>query len=185
MRASRFVFAFGLFLFLGLTVNAQSTTSICDPSLGLSEMKNMPPKGRFQDTGSLQAKRIIELNKKAIPLLIACLTDESYTENPVKDDWPATTFGAIAFFFLCDLFTDSKQHTTIDGVVNWQTLKVEFPNETAYKSWSSYLKKHGGRDQLQSVWSKRWEQIKGDVVWDQKEKCFKVGAKAARSASQN
>ena len=167
-------------------MNAQSTTSICDPSLGLSEMKHIPPKGRFQDTGSLQAKRIIELNKKAIPLLIDCLTDESHTEEPVKDGWPVTTVGDIAFFFLCDLFTDSsRQHSTIDGVVNWQTLEAEFPTETAYKSWGSYLKKHGGRHHVQSVWSKRWEQIKRDAVWDQKEQCFKVDANAARSTSQS
>jgi len=186
MRASRLVSAFGLFLFLGLTVNAQSTTSICDQSLGLSELKHMPPKGRFQDTGSLQTTRIIELNKKAIPLLIACLTDENRTEEPVKDDWPVTTVGDIAFFFLCDLFTDSsRKHSTIDSVVDWQTLEAEFPTETAYRSWGSYRKKHGGRDRIQSVWFKRWEQIKGEVVWEQKEHCFKVDANAARSTSQN
>ena len=76
----------------------------------------MPPQGRLQDVGSPQATRIIELNKKAVPLLIACLTDEAKTMKPIEDYWPAITVGDIAFFFLCDLFTDSSwQHSTIDG----------------------------------------------------------------------
>jgi cytochrome c-type biogenesis protein CcmH/NrfG len=75
MRASRFASTFGLCLLLGLSVNAQSTTSSCDPSLSLSKMEHMPPKGRLQDSGSLQATRIIKLNTNAIPLLIACLSE--------------------------------------------------------------------------------------------------------------
>jgi hypothetical protein len=148
-------------------------------------MEHMPPKGRLQDAGSLQATRITELNKKAISLLIACLTDETQTKEPIEDYWPVTTVGDIAFFFLCDLFTDSSwQHSTIDGVVNWKTLEAEYPNEAAFNSWYSYLKKHG-RKHVQNIWYKRWEQIKRDAVWDQKEQCFKIDANAARSTSQN
>jgi len=113
---------------LGLPANGQPVLSKCDLFLGLSKIEHMPPKGRLQDVGSPHAARIIELNKKAIPLLIACLTDETRTKKPIEDYWPVTTVGDIAFFFLCDLFTDSSwQHSTIDGVVGWQTLEKTLP----------------------------------------------------------
>jgi hypothetical protein len=137
-------------------------------------MEHMPPKGRLQDVGSPQATRIIELDKKAIPLLIACLTDETPTKKSIEDYWPVTTVGDIAFFFLCDLFTDSSwQRTTIDGVVDWHTLQTEFPGP-APNAWYSFVEKHG-RKYVQNVWYKRWKQVEADVVWDQKEQCFKVG----------
>jgi hypothetical protein len=70
---------------------AQSRAANCDPSLGLAQMKHTQPKGRLQDAGAPQTVHIVELENKAIPMLIA---------------WPVTTVGDIAFFYLCDLFTD-------------------------------------------------------------------------------
>jgi len=179
------VFIFGFILVFVLSVKAQSAPTRCDPSLGLSKMEHMPPKGRLQEYGSPQATRVIELNKKAIPLLIACLTDETPTKKPIEDYWPVTTVGDIAFLFLCDLFTDSSwQHSTINDVVNWNTLEAAYPNQTSFDSWYSYLKEHG-RKHVQDVWYERWKQIDRDVIWDQKEQCFKVDANAARSARQH
>jgi hypothetical protein len=88
-------------------LQAQSKVTKCDQSLGLAEMQHTAPKGRLQDAGAPQTMHIIELGKKAIPMLIACLTDETKTRKPIEDYWPVTTVGDISFFYLCDLFTDS------------------------------------------------------------------------------
>jgi hypothetical protein len=110
---------------------------------------------------------------------------ETPTKKPIEDYWAVTTVGDIAFAFVCDVFTDSSwQHSTIDGVVNWNTLEAAYPNQAAFSSWYSYLKEHG-RKHVQNVWHERWKQIERDVVWDQKERCFKVDANAARSTSQH
>lgn len=122
MGLSRHAFIFGLVLVFGLSAKGQSVPSNCDPTLGLSKMEHMPPKGRLQDVASPQSTRIIELGKKAIPLLIACLTDETETRKPIEDYWPVTTVGDIAFFLLCDLFTDSSwQHSTLG---RWSILRL-------------------------------------------------------------
>ena len=164
----------GCALFSVLPSHAQSSLSKCDPSLGLAMMDHQPPKGRLQDAGSPQAMNIIRLNKKAIPLLIGCLTDETKTKESIEDYWPVTTVGDIAFFFLCDLFTDSScQHSTIDRVVNWQTVEAEYPHVNDAYAWYSYLKKHG-RKQVQSVWYKRWKEVEQLAYWDEKEQCFKI-----------
>jgi hypothetical protein len=103
-----------------------------------------------------------------------CLTDETRTKEPIEDYWPVTTVGDVAFFFLCGLFTDSSwQHSTIDGVVNWKTLEAEYPHQTAFNSWYSYLKKHG-RKHVQDVWYKRWSEVEHTVAWDAREQCFMV-----------
>jgi hypothetical protein len=128
---------------------------------------------------------IIRLNKKAIPLLIGCLTDETKTKDSVEDYWGVTTVGDIAFLFLCDLFTDSSwQHSTIDGVVNWETVEAEYPHTDSAYAWYSYVKKHG-RKQVQNVWYKRWKEEEQAIFWDEKEQCLKVHPRATRKTDQH
>lgn len=118
---------------------------------------------------------ILKLGKNAIPMLIACLTDETRTKDPVEDFWPVTTVGDIAFFYLCDLFTDSTwEHSTIDGVVTWKTLSSEYPDSPAWDALHGYVKKHGRR-YIQSEWSKKWQAEKSKMFWDAKERCYKIG----------
>jgi hypothetical protein len=175
----------GYWLLIGLPADGQSIASKCDPSLGLAKMEHQPPKGRLQDAGSLQAQNIVRLNKKAIPLLIGCLTDETKTKEPVEDYWGLTTVGDAAFLFLCDLFTDSSwQHSTIDGVVNWTTLEAEYPHAPSAYAWYSYVRKHG-RKYVQNVWYKRWKEEEQAIFWDEKEQCFKIGPHAAQQKNQH
>lgn len=142
-------------------------------------MQHTPPKGRLQDAGAPQTVHILELGNKAIPMLIACLTDETKTKEPIEDFWPATAVGDIAFFYLCDLFTDSTwEHSTIDGVINWKTVESEYPNEAAWTSWSEFVKKHG-RKYIQNSWTKRWRAEQSVIFWDAKEQCFKIGHKSS------
>jgi hypothetical protein len=175
----------GYGILFGLPAHGQLTASRCDPSLGLTKMEHQPPKGRLQDAGSPQAMNIIKLNKKAIPLLIGCLTDETKTKDSVEDYWGVTTVGDIAFLFLCDLFTDSSwQHSTIDGVVNWETVEAEYPHTDSAYAWYSYVKKHG-RKQVQNVWYKRWKEEEQAIFWDEKEQCLKVHPRATRKTDQH
>ncbi len=142
-------------------------------------MQHTPPKGRLQDAGAPQTVHILELGNKAIPMLIACLTDETKTKEPIEDFWPVTAVGDIAFFYLCDLFTDSTwEHSTIDGVINWKTVEAEYPNEAAWTSWSEFVKKHG-RKYIQNSWTKRWRAEQSVIFWDAKEQCFKIGHKSS------
>jgi hypothetical protein len=121
------------------------------------------------------------LGKQAIPMLIACLTDETKTKEPIEDYWGVTTVGDIAFFYLCDLFTDSTwEHSTIDGVVTWKVLESEYPGAAAFTSWDEFVKKHGRR-YVQNEWSKKWEEDKALIFWDGKEQCFKIAPKASQS----
>jgi hypothetical protein len=161
-----FLFAFPL--------GAQSRDMKCDPSLGLVDMGHIPAKGRLQEAGAPQTRHIIALGKKAIPLLIACLPDETATKESVMDFWPTTTVGDIAFFYLCDLFLDSTwQHSTIDGVVTFQTVAAESPGSPAWNAWYTFVEKHGRR-YIQNAWTKKWKKDGSAIVWDEKEQCFKI-----------
>ena len=101
----------GCVLLFVLPLRAQSRGAKCEPSLDLANMQHTPPKGRLQEAGAPQTKHILELGKKAIPLLIACLTDQTRTKEPIEDFWPVTTVGDIAFFYLCDLSRIQRGNT--------------------------------------------------------------------------
>lgn len=164
----------GCLIFIVPSLRAQTPKSDCDPSLGLAQMQDAPPKGRLQEYESPQTTQILALRKRAIPKLIACLTDETKTKEPVEDFWPVTRVGDIAFFYLCDLFTDSTwEHSTISGVVNWKTLQADYPNTAASQAWYSFLKKHG-RMYVQRSWSRKWQQDQSAILWDAKEQCFRI-----------
>lgn len=170
----------GCALLFALPLQAQSRSGECDPSLGLAQMQHTQPKGRLQDAAAPQTRHILELGKKAIPMLIACLTDETRTKEPIEDSWSATTVGDIAFFYLCDLFTDSTwKHSTIDGVVTWKTLEAEYPRSPSWTAWHEFVKKHGRR-YVQNVWSKKWKDEELAILWDDKEQCFKIGPQATQ-----
>ncbi len=179
MRRVRFLFCLlGSLVFVTLPSHAQSGTAKCDPSLGLAQMQHTAPQGRLQENGSPQTSRILALGKSAIPMLIACLTDETRTKQPIEDYWPVTTVGDIAFFYLDDLFTDSTwEHYTISGVVNWKVLQADYPNAPAWEAWYRFLKKHGRR-YVQNSWSSKWKEDQSSIVWDPKEQCFKISLRA-------
>lgn len=182
---TRFLLIVGCIFLGAFPLQAQSKVTKCDQSLGLAEMQEtMAAKGRLQDVGSPQTVHIIELGKKAIPMLIACLTDETKTKKPIVDYWPVTAVGDISFFYLCDLFTDSTwTHSTIDGVVNWKTVMAENPDSPSWTAWYDFVEKHGRRH-VQTSWSKKWKEEQAAIFWDTKEQCFKLGAPASQGNTQ-
>ena len=160
------------------TISAESKKEKCDPSLELAQMQHTPPKGRLQDAGAAQTRIILALGNKAIPMLIACLTDETKTKDPIEDYWPVTTVGDVAFFYLCDLFTDSTGHPTISGVVDWKKLETESPNSPSWNALYEFVKRHGRR-YIQDDWSKKWNEEQSALFWDARERCFKIGHSTA------
>ena len=146
-------------------------------------MQHTTPKGRLQEYAAPQTVHILELGKKAIPMLIACLTDETETKKPIEDFWPVTTVGDVAFFYLCNLFTDSTgSRSTIDGVVNWKTVMAENPHSPSWTAWYDFVEKHGRR-YVQDSWSKKWKAEQSAIFWDAKEQCFKIGRPATQGNS--
>jgi hypothetical protein len=169
----------GCALLFALPLRAQSGAAKCDPSLDLAHVQG-GAKGRLQEDGSSQTRHILELGKKAIPLLIACLTDKTRSKSPFANFWPVTAVGDIAFFYLCDLFTDSTwEHSTIDGVVTWKTLEAEYPGSPAWGAWFDFLKTRGRRH-VQKVWYEKWEKEEAMIFWDDNEQCFKIGSPATQ-----
>lgn len=181
MRILKTVFTIAGCAFLfAFPLPAQSRVTNCDRSLGLADMEHISSKGRLQDGGAPQTRRIVALGKNAIPLLIACLRDETKTKNSVVDFWPSTRVGDIAFFYLCDLFTDSTwEHSTIDGVVTWKTVDAEYPGSPSWTAWYEFVEKHG-RKYVQNAWSKKWKEEESGIIWDEKEQCFKLGRPATQ-----
>ena len=166
--------------FFAFPSHAQSKVTKCDPSLGLAEMQHTTPQGRLQEYAAPQTVHILELGKKAIPMLIECLTDETETKKPVEDFWPVTTVGDVAFFYLCNLFTDSTwSHSTIYGVVNWEVVMAENPHSPSWTTWYEFVKKHGRR-YVQESWSKKWRAEQSAIFWDAKELCFKTSGSASQ-----
>jgi hypothetical protein len=113
---------------------------------GTHSAEGSPARGRSSSDKTYYCSR-----EKAIPLLIACLPDETATKESVMDFWPTTTVGDIAFFYLCDLFTDSTwQHSTIVGVVTFQTVAAEYPDSPSWDGWVQIC-----RETRQKLHSKR------------------------------
>jgi hypothetical protein len=181
MRILKTVFTIaGCAFFFALPLRAQSRVTKCDRSLGLADMGHTPSKGRLQEAGAPQTRHIVALGKNAIPLLIACLRDETETKESVVDFWPSTAVGDIAFFYLCDLFTDSTwEHSTIDGVVTWKTVEAEYPGSPSWTAWYKFVEKHGRR-YVQNAWTKKWKKYESAIFWDEKEQCFKIGRPATQ-----
>src|SRR6266850_478155 len=172
-RLKTVVLIAGCALLFALPIHAQSRAAKCDPSLSLAGMGHTQSKGRLQDAGAPQTRHIVALGT-AIPLLIACLRDETKTKESVVDFWPTTPVGDIAFFYLCDLFTDSTlEHSTVDGVVTWKTLEAEYPDPPSWTAWYKFVEKHGRR-YVQNAWTKKWKEEESAIFWDEKEQCLKI-----------
>lgn len=171
--------------------SAQTKTTVrCDPRLGLADMVPIGyTKGRWQDALDAEGERdpvrqgevrkILQFGTKAVPLLIACLTDEEKTETPIWDYWPETRMGDIAFAILCDLFSDPTGRSTLINPINWSDVDAQFPGQPASIAWNRYLAKYG-RAYVQQNWLRAWTENKSRIYWDNSIHCFRVRSGAAR-----
>jgi hypothetical protein len=68
---------------------------------------------------------------------------------------------------------------TINGVVNWETLKAAYPDSPSSVAWYEFVRKHSRR-YVQNNWSEQWRKEQFAVVWDAKQHCFKVSQSATQ-----
>lgn len=146
--------------------------------INLAEVGALTPKGRVQDREYNQlpvVEGLIAHGKESIPYLISKLDDETKIAGHVVDYWHDVRIGDVALIILIDLFTDSTlQKTTIPGV-GWDEFleRGNDTNLTGEQVLRNYISRHG-RTKIKERWQHLWEANKDEILWDEKERCFKV-----------
>lgn len=170
-------FLLSLFVIASVSVEAVGQSKSARPcdELGISAMHHLVTvKARFQQRPqTAQEQRILKMGKRAIPLLIDCLTDETPTREPAFDFWPSTKVQVVAFTLLGELFSDSRGHSTLLEVVTWKDVYAESKDLPEWDAWDAYLRKHGSSE-IQRSWSANWSANKRNIYWDSKQDCFRV-----------
>ena len=146
--------------------------------IDLSKIGHITPKGRVQDKDYHELEVVDDLianGKDSVPFLISKLDDTTVIHEPVMDFWPEVTVGDVALFILSDFSLDSTwNNKTIPGT-DWEEL-FEAKKNPDIPSWEYYetqLRKHG-RGWVKAKWQKIWATYKDRIVWDDKERCFKL-----------
>jgi len=132
-------------------------------------------KGRLQDFPSKVMDQIIAAGPKSVPVLIGMITDArlAKTTEPITCYWPGMAIGDIAFCTLADLFTDASYSKTTMPGAGWNDLLGPDDNVPAWEQLDSYIRKHG-RKALQAKWRRLWDRYKDQIIWEPKERCFKL-----------
>jgi hypothetical protein len=131
------------------------------------------PEGGVDQDVARAMHKILRFKTKAIPLLVACLTDESKTQHSIWDYWPEPQVRDLAFSILCDLFSDPTGNQTLQGAIMWSDVNAESPGQPEWIALGSYIKRHG-QHQLQETWLKAWDENKSRIYWDDSANCFRV-----------
>lgn len=146
--------------------------------IDISKIDQIAPKGRVQDKGYNDLEVIDQLianGKESIPFLICKLDDGKVIHHHVIDYLPGeNTVGDVAFVILSDFVTDSTwSRTTIPGADDDSILGRYDPDLPGGERLPRFVEKHG-RKPIQQKWKKIWTTYKDRIVWDEKERCFKV-----------
>jgi len=145
-----------------------------DNRFNLVAVTDMGFKGRAQDENVKPwsiGKEIYKDPKASVPKLIASLTDERTTKDPVLCPiYSYSTASDVAFMILSDMFLDSSwKKSTVPGT-SVQEL-IGHSDEPFLIQLHTYTRKHG-RSSLQRKWQTIWKAYEGKVEWDAKERCF-------------
>ena len=152
------------------------------PSLAeidLSKIGHINPKGRVQDKEYHELKVVDQLlanGKGSIPYLISKLDDGTVIHDDVMDYWPQITIGDVAFIILSDFSLDSTwKKETIPGTAFAELFETKSnPDVPFWEEFDTQVRKRG-RPWLKAKWQKIWMTYKDRIVWDEHERCFKVG----------
>jgi hypothetical protein len=132
-------------------------------------------KGRLQDYPSPVMDEIIAAGPKSVPVLIRMITDPHLlrTNEPIICFWYGMTVGDIALCTLADLFTDASYKGTVPGA-DWSSMMdPEDKDRPAADQLRLFVKRHG-REVIQAKWKRMWARYREQVVWDTKERCFRL-----------
>lgn len=148
--------------------------------LDLSRIGHIASKGRVQDKEYNNLGEIEELiasGKDSIPFLISKLEDETAIKHHVLDYWPQpVTVGDVAYVILMDFTTDSSStKNTIPGTDRDSLLGKYDPDLPGVERLARFVEKHG-RKPVRQKWEKVWAAHKDQIVWDERERCFKLGS---------
>jgi hypothetical protein len=136
------------------------------------------PDGRVQDRPRKEGRIVDELiahGKEAIPFLIDNLEDERTIQDPNSIDYiDPITVGDVALLMLSDFSTDSNGKKTIPGSA-WSDLFGRPPDpDVSVRSYLDQQVSLYGRSLARTKWLMIWENYKDRIVWDNKERCFKI-----------
>ena len=146
--------------------------------LDLSNIGHIAPKGRVQDKNYNNLAVIDELvaaGKDSIPFLISKLEDETVIDHHVLDYWPQPVkVGDVAYVILANFTTDSSwTKSTLPGT-DWDSLLGKYdPNLPGVERLARFVEKNG-RKPIRQKWERVWAEHKDQIVWDERERCFKV-----------
>ena len=166
------------------TTSVPLTTSRAKPTKGLSaidlsQIGHIAPKGRVQDKEYNELEVVDQLianGKDSIPYLISKLDDETVIHEPVMDFWSKITVGDVALIVLSDFSIDSTwTNETIPGASWDKFLERSSANRDvpAQELLDIQVARHG-RGGLKAKWQKIWSDYEDRVVWDDKERCFRL-----------
>jgi hypothetical protein len=155
-----------------------SPKSSAEPHFNLGKVvtKSCMSKGRVQDREYNQSKevdQIVQAREAAIPPLIRLLTDTHRTKRPLECHWSETRIGDMAFIVLSDLFTDSHYNSTVPELTWDEFLESARPDIAAESKLRGFINIHG-RSGLKEKWKTFWEKHQNDLVWDERELCFRL-----------
>lgn len=154
----------------------------------VAAIRYLAPKGRVQDreyNPSIETTRVVHSVvtnwQSQIPSLIEMLEDDTLLPDCHIDYWRSVHLGDLALFFLTDLFRDSSwQDTTIPGG-SWEEMleAAEQPAATGEFVLRDFVAKKGRRA-LKEKWLKIWTKYKGQIYWNEEQRCFAIRAGAGQ-----
>jgi hypothetical protein len=149
-----------------------------DP-IDLVAIRHVAPKGRFQDAyynPDLQPAidRLVARGPEGIDFLISKISDNRKTKTQVFDFWPVVRVGDVAFLLFCYLFTDASwEHSTVPGISLEAFVEDKDQDQPWFNNYYAHLEKYG-RKSLQKKCAEAWAKYRDNVVWDAKDRCFKL-----------
>ena len=169
--------SFLVFSFLAL--NGEEGDASGKKWINILSIKHIAPKGRIQDKEYNRNMPYVdqilaeEVRDRAIPILASnSNNEEKYEKSPI-DYWDDVRIGDMVHIILVDLFTDSKGKRTIPEAAFLLGRELD-PGKSAYEQWRALVKEKG-RAAIREYWWKVWDNYRGRLIWDKKERCFKKG----------
>jgi len=146
--------------------------------IDISKIGRIAPKGRVQDKDYNKRLDVIDdliaNGKESIPYLISKIDDKTLIDHHVMDFWPQITVGDVALLILSSFTSDeSWSKHTIPGA-SWEELfEVKKDADDSFlEYYRTGLNDCPGR--LKAKWEKIWATYKDRIVWDARERCFKL-----------
>jgi hypothetical protein len=165
----------------GLARNFAAATKQKKPlsEIDLSKIGHIAPKGRVQDKHYNHLEVVEDLianGKESIPFLINKVDDETVIDHQVEDYWPEITVGDVALLILSSLSLDATwTNQTIPGT-SWEELfEAEMSADVSFLEYYQTQIGEHGRNRVKAKWEKIWATYKDRIVWDDQERCFKLG----------